>query len=233
MSTTTNWLAPAPVVERIPLDDACWVDVIRGIIPDAQRVHDDLVRSARWNTRRTYRYERWVADVRRSASQSGARRHPALAETETWLVRRYRVRFSGVMLSEYRHGREGLGFHRDRAMTWLDDTLVALAQPRGAATVAHASRSRPPRDRPRRRVPRRDRSVTGGRRSAGHGWALPAHLAARRAAGRPRRRQPRLGAVALDIAPRRARHRTRRHATPATSPARTDRPSPTLAVPGG
>ena len=65
---------------------------------NAQRVHDDLVRSAHWRNGRTYRYERWVADQRRTASQSGARRHPALAETETWLFRRYRVRFSGVAL---------------------------------------------------------------------------------------------------------------------------------------
>jgi alkylated DNA repair dioxygenase AlkB len=64
--------------------------------------------------------------VRRSATQSGRRRHPALVDVETWLVRRYRVRFSGVVLSEYRNAREGLGFHRDRGMTWLDDTVVAL-----------------------------------------------------------------------------------------------------------
>jgi alkylated DNA repair dioxygenase AlkB len=84
------------------------------------------VRDARWAPGRTFRYERWVADERRSATVAGARRHPALVEVEQWLVRRYRVRFSGVVLTEYRHGRESLGFHRDRAMTWLDDTLVAL-----------------------------------------------------------------------------------------------------------
>jgi alkylated DNA repair dioxygenase AlkB len=126
MTVTTNWLAPNPVVERIVLDDRCWVDVVRGLIPDAAQVHDDLARTVKWRNGSTYRYERWVADVRRSATQSGPRRHPALVEVETWLTRRYRVRFSGVVLSEYRHSREALGFHRDRAMTWLDDTLVAL-----------------------------------------------------------------------------------------------------------
>jgi alkylated DNA repair dioxygenase AlkB len=126
MSTTTAWLAPVPVVQRVQLDQHCWVDVVRGLIPDAQQVHDDVLREASWRTGRTYRYERWVDDARRSATQSGPRRHPALAEAETWLVRQYRVRFSGVVLTEYRHAREGLGFHRDRAMTWLDETLVAL-----------------------------------------------------------------------------------------------------------
>ena len=126
MSITTPWLTPEPVVERVPLDEHCWVDVVRGLVPAAQVVHDELVRDARWQTTRTYRYDRWVDDVRRSATQSGPRRHPALVETEAWLVRRYRVRFSGVVLTEYRHGREALGFHRDRGMTWLDDTVVAL-----------------------------------------------------------------------------------------------------------
>jgi alkylated DNA repair dioxygenase AlkB len=119
-------LHPDPVVERIVLDDRCWVDVVRGLLPSADRVHGEVARSAPWSTGRTYRYERWVDDVRRSATQSGRRRHPALVEVETWLVRRYRVRFSGIILSEYRNGKEGLGFHRDRGMTWLDDTVVAL-----------------------------------------------------------------------------------------------------------
>jgi alkylated DNA repair dioxygenase AlkB len=122
----SSLLAPDVVVDRVDLDEHCWVDVVRGLVPEAQRVHDDLVSTVRWRTGRTYRYERWVDDVRRSATQSGARRHAALAEVEAWLVRRYRVRFSGVVLTEYRHGSESLGFHRDRAMTWLDDTLVAL-----------------------------------------------------------------------------------------------------------
>jgi alkylated DNA repair dioxygenase AlkB len=128
MSIVTKWLAPPDevAVERIQLDERSWVDVVRGLVPAGQRVHDDLVRTARWRTGRTYRYERWVDDVRLSATQSGPRRHPALVEVEHWLVRRYRVRFSGVVLSQYRHAREGLGFHRDRGMTWLDDTLVGL-----------------------------------------------------------------------------------------------------------
>lgn len=127
MSTApTVWLAADPVVERVQLDERSWVDVVRGLVPDAQRVHDQLERTAGWRTGSTFRYERWVDDVRRSATQSGPRRHPALVEVETWLVRRYRVRFSGVVLAQYRHGGEALGFHRDRGMVWLDDTRIAL-----------------------------------------------------------------------------------------------------------
>jgi alkylated DNA repair dioxygenase AlkB len=95
-------------------------------VPQAPQVHEALLHGAHWRTTRTFRYERWVDDTRRSATVSGPRRHPALVEAETWLVRRYRVRFSGVILTEYRNARESLGFHRDRAMTWLDETVVAL-----------------------------------------------------------------------------------------------------------
>jgi alkylated DNA repair dioxygenase AlkB len=126
MSTTAAWVTQEPVVERVGLDDRSWVDVVRGLVAEPEQVHADLARTASWRTGRTYRYERWVQDVRRTASQSGPRRHPALVEVSTWLERRYRVRFSGITLSEYRHGGEGLGFHRDRGMTWVDDTLVAL-----------------------------------------------------------------------------------------------------------
>ncbi|MBI5089224.1 MAG: DNA repair protein [Actinobacteria bacterium] len=112
MTMTTRWLAADPQVERVQLDDRSWVDVVRGLVPQGQRVHDDLVRTARWRTGRVYKYERWVDDVRQSATPSGPRRHPALVEVEQWMVRRYRVRLSGVVLSQYRHAREGLGFHR-------------------------------------------------------------------------------------------------------------------------
>jgi len=121
-----RWITPDVTVDRVHLDERSWVDVVRGLLPDPQRVHDDLHSTARWRAGSTFRYERWVTDQRRSATQSGSRRHPALVDVEQWLVRRYRVRFSGVVLSEYRDGRESLGFHRDRAMTWVDDTLVAL-----------------------------------------------------------------------------------------------------------
>ena len=125
-SEAHTWLTTDPVVDRVDLDPRSWVDVVRGFVPDSARVHADLARTTRWTNGRTFKYERWVDDERRSATQSGPRRHPALAEAEAWLVRRYRVRFTGVILTEYRHGRESLGFHRDRAMTWLDETLVAL-----------------------------------------------------------------------------------------------------------
>jgi alkylated DNA repair dioxygenase AlkB len=122
----TTWIHSAPEVERVQLDARSWVDVVRGLVVDADRAHHDLLTGARWRQGSSFRYERWVDDTRLSANQSGERRHPALAAVETWLVRRYRVRFTGVVLTQYRHEREALGFHRDTGMTWLDDTIVAV-----------------------------------------------------------------------------------------------------------
>lgn len=50
------WLAATqPVVERVQLDDRCWVDVVRGLVPDGDRVHADLSRDASWRSGRTSR----------------------------------------------------------------------------------------------------------------------------------------------------------------------------------
>ena len=39
---TTVWLAAEPVVERVALDDRAWVDVVRGLVPHGDAVHDEL-----------------------------------------------------------------------------------------------------------------------------------------------------------------------------------------------
>ena len=39
---SVSWLAAEPVVERLQLDATSWVDIVRGFVPDADAVHDDL-----------------------------------------------------------------------------------------------------------------------------------------------------------------------------------------------
>jgi alkylated DNA repair dioxygenase AlkB len=121
-----GWLAAEPVVERAQLDEASWVDVVRGLIPrdSADAVHDELVRTVPWDQGRVFRYERWVDMPRLEGFQSGSGRHPALVEVEHWISRRYRVRFDGVALAQYRSERDGVGFHRDRELRWLEDTVI-------------------------------------------------------------------------------------------------------------
>ncbi len=121
-----TWVVAEPVVERVQLDAGSWVDVVRGMVPDADAVHDELVASVPWEQGRVFRYERWIDEPRLGAFQAGEQRHPALVEVETWISRRYRVRFGGVALAHYRHERDSVTFHRDRELRWLDDTVIGV-----------------------------------------------------------------------------------------------------------
>jgi alkylated DNA repair dioxygenase AlkB len=129
VSTTEHevrWIVQEPVVERLALDESSWVDVVSGLLPaaTADAVHDELAAAVEWEQGRVFRYERWVDMPRLDGYQSGSGRHPALVEVENWISRRYRVRFDGVALAQYRDERDSVGFHRDRELRWLEDTVV-------------------------------------------------------------------------------------------------------------
>lgn len=123
---STSWIAADATVERIMLDDTSWVDVVRGLVVDSMDVHRDLAQQVAWQQGSNFRYERWVPEPRLSSYQSGDTRHPALAEVQQWISSRYHVRFDGVALAQYRDGRDSVGWHRDREMTWLDDTIIGV-----------------------------------------------------------------------------------------------------------
>jgi alkylated DNA repair dioxygenase AlkB len=123
-----QWLAPAAEVERIDLDATSWVDVARGLVPDADAIHDELLATARWEQGKVFRYERHVPEPRMMGTfATPADRHPALLALTTWLSRRYRVMFPFPSIIQYRDERDSVGFHRDRELRWLDDTLIAVA----------------------------------------------------------------------------------------------------------
>ena len=54
-SETASWLAPEAQVERIDLGRGSWVDVVRGLVPRAQELHDDLLTSVQWQQSQVYR----------------------------------------------------------------------------------------------------------------------------------------------------------------------------------
>jgi alkylated DNA repair dioxygenase AlkB len=128
VSEPTTFVAAAPVVERIELDDRCWVDVARGLVRPAQAdaVHDELATTVAWQQGKVFRYERWIDEPRLGAMQRGDDRHPALVEVQSWISRRYRVRFDSVALAHYRDGRDSVAWHRDRELRWLDDTVIGV-----------------------------------------------------------------------------------------------------------
>ena len=123
----TSWLVADPVVERIELADASWVDVVRGLVPNADTVHDDLMAAVTWEPSRVFRYERWIDEPRVAAMQRGDERHPALQDVQQWFMRRYRISLPGsVPLVLYRDERDSVGFHRDRELRWLEDTIIGV-----------------------------------------------------------------------------------------------------------
>jgi len=123
-----RWLVPDAAVERVQLDATSWDDVVRGLVRDADAVHDELLATARWEQGQVFRYERYVPEPRMmGAFRTPEERHPALLALTTWLSRRYRVMFPFPALVQYRDERDSVGFHRDRELRWLDDTLIGVA----------------------------------------------------------------------------------------------------------
>jgi alkylated DNA repair dioxygenase AlkB len=120
------WVRSELTPERVQLDADSWVDVVRGFIPRADEVHDELVASVGWTVGQVFRYERWIDEPRLSAFQRGSTRHPALVEAQAWISRRYRVTFDGVALAQYRDERDSVAWHRDRELRWLEDTVIGV-----------------------------------------------------------------------------------------------------------
>ena len=179
------WLAADAAVERVALDDRSWVDVVRGLVPDGERVHDDLKASVRWEQGRVFRYERWIEEPRLGGWQAATERHPALREVEAWLGRRYGKRFDGPGLALYRDERDSVGWHRDRELRYLDDTVIgilSLGQAR-SFLVRPLTDRRMDHDDPTGVLDFRPRSgdviVMGGRCQAAYLHAVPKHFGGR------------------------------------------------------
>ena len=118
----------APTVERLQLDERSWIDITRGFMPGeaADALRDELRESTAWVQGKVWRYEKYVPEPRLGAMQVGATRHPALVEAQDWIQRRYRVLFDSLALAWYRNERDSVGWHRDRELKWLDDTVIGV-----------------------------------------------------------------------------------------------------------
>lgn len=120
--------AATEAFRRVDLGAGSWVDLAKGWLPDAGAVLDEVLSGTPWRMGRIFRYEKWVDEPRLGA---GARVVPgrageALADARRRLVRQYGVQLSGGGMAYYRDGRDGMAFHRDRDLRYLDDTIVAI-----------------------------------------------------------------------------------------------------------
>jgi len=112
-------------VERRQLDDTSWVDVVGGFVRESAARFEELRGTTPWQQTEVLRYDRYVAEQRLSASVSSDSR-PFLRQAELHLGAAYRVPWTGVAAILYRGGDDFQGFHGDRELRWLDDTLIAI-----------------------------------------------------------------------------------------------------------
>ena len=113
-------------VERVSLGDgASWVDVVRGFVPAHHELFTLLHDGTRWQQAEVLRYDKYVAEKRLGAMVR-ADTVTAVRQTGLHLESKYRVKFDGVGALLYRDGQDFQGLHSDRAMKWLDDTLIGI-----------------------------------------------------------------------------------------------------------
>jgi alkylated DNA repair dioxygenase AlkB len=115
------------VVERVQLDDASWIDVVRGWVGGADEVYRSLADATAWTQGRVFRYDRYVDEPRLGAwCANGRSPEPVLTEAQRILGHGYGIAFDGFALAWYRDGRDGVAFHRDRELRFLDDTVIGV-----------------------------------------------------------------------------------------------------------
>jgi alkylated DNA repair dioxygenase AlkB len=119
---TIDRRAPA---RRVELGPGSWVDLVDGFVRDPETEFRTIRDATPWQATEVLRYDRYVPEKRLSAGLS-AERLPLLRQTELHLRSRYRVPWTGVAAILYRDGEDFQGFHGDRELRWLDDTLIAI-----------------------------------------------------------------------------------------------------------
>ena len=112
-------------VQRTPLGDGSWVDVVTGFVRDPGAHLQSVLAETQWQQNETLRYDKYVPEQRLSAGLRADSR-PLLHQADMHLRATYRQRFDGVAAILYRTGADFQGLHSDREMRWLDDTLIAI-----------------------------------------------------------------------------------------------------------
>jgi alkylated DNA repair dioxygenase AlkB len=112
-------------VRRVELGPGSWVDVVDRFVREPGAAFAAVRAATPWEHTEVLRYDRYVPERRLSAGLA-ADRVPLLRQTELHLASRYRVPWTGVAAILYRNGEDFQGFHGDRELRWLDDTLIAI-----------------------------------------------------------------------------------------------------------
>ena len=114
-------------MERTELGDGSYIDVLRGLVREPDELFTSVREQVEWRQNRALREGKWIDDPRlmgsfpdRSVPAARIVRHVGLV-----IGARYRADFKGYGLILYRDGRDSIGFHRDRGLRFLEDTVSA------------------------------------------------------------------------------------------------------------
>ncbi len=117
-------------LERVDIDDECWVEYGPGWLNGADTAFDDLAASVDWQQRRRWMYSREVDEPRLTARQHAddarGMRPEWLELARTVLSARYGVVFDSAGINLYRDGEDSVAWHRDRIPEQIVHPLVAL-----------------------------------------------------------------------------------------------------------
>jgi alkylated DNA repair dioxygenase AlkB len=104
-------------VQHIELDEASWIEHVRGWLPgeDAAGLLAALIASAAWEQRDRWMVSRRVLEPRLTAEYADLAEAPVpvLAVAAKALSVRYRVRYDGLWINYYRDHRDSTGWHGD------------------------------------------------------------------------------------------------------------------------
>ncbi|MER7844448.1 alpha-ketoglutarate-dependent dioxygenase AlkB [Kitasatospora sp. NPDC096077] len=126
-------LGPLDGLQRLPLGDGAWLDVLPGWLRGADRLFEQLATTVPWRAERREMYERTVDVPRLLASYAADDEppHPVLGAARTALGRHYAPElgepFRTLGLCYYRDGRDSVAWHGDRIGRGArEDTMVAI-----------------------------------------------------------------------------------------------------------
>lgn len=117
-------------LERIQLDDACWVDHLPGFVRGADQLFEQIMKTRKWAQRKRWMYEKEVLEPRLTAPwniRNGERLEPkVLEDMRVAIGARYGVEFDTVGFNLYRDGQDSVAWHSDHILKEIEKPTIAL-----------------------------------------------------------------------------------------------------------
>jgi alkylated DNA repair dioxygenase AlkB len=115
-------------VQRIQLDDTSWIDHVHGWLSGDAALMRHLIETADWEQRSRWMYTRTVDEPRLTAEYPAIVHAPDailhyLAEV---LSTHYQRTYERLWMNWYRDQHDGTGWHADRPVNQLDETIVPV-----------------------------------------------------------------------------------------------------------